>query len=222
MAFNAKGTFWTTGSGSVTPGTGVAAQAAHTTYAATAPLFVINNTAATVAPGSTPNASIWPAYLRLILTTVPASTLSLNCVIRHDTGSLLPTNSNQYTTPTPVNGDSRDSSSASVCRFYHYLNAQAMVTPAESGAAKTVYRSRINTGLGIAGDEYIFLFNQQNVAWQQKSGASAVRATDPARLTGHGTGFCIAPGTWAKIHLYWTTEGSASGFETEFGWYELA
>lgn len=222
MAFNTKGTFWTTGSGSVTPGTTVAEQAAHTSYAATAPLFVINNTAATVAPGQTANASIWPCYLRLILQGAPAATLSLNLTIRHDTASLLPTNANQYTTPTPVNGDSRDSTSASVCRFYHYLAAQAMVAPAESGAAKTVYRSRINTGLGILGDEYIFLFNQQNVAWPQKSGASAVRATDVARLTGHGTGFCIAPSTWAKIHLYWTTSGSAATFETEFGWYELA
>ncbi len=48
MAFNAKGTFWTTGSGAVTPGTAVAASAAHSTYSATAPVFTINNTANTV------------------------------------------------------------------------------------------------------------------------------------------------------------------------------
>lgn len=218
MAFNAKGTLWTCGSGSVTPGTTVQQQAAVNSWVATTPLFSLFNAAPAAGP------SIWPNYLRLYLAgTAPTGTLSLNLSIMVDSTSRLPTNANQYTNPVPVNGDTRDQTTASVAKFYHYLNAQAFTSPAASASVREVARIRIPTGLGISGDEYIFQFNQQDTAGSVKAGQEAVRATDVGRCASTGAGWNLAPNLWCNVYLWWLTSATTvQTWETELCWYELA
>lgn len=218
MAFNAKGTLWTCGSGSVTPGTTVQQQAAVNSWVATTPLFSMFN----AAPANGP--TIWPNYLRLSLSgTAPTGTVSFNLSIMVDSTSRLPTAANQYTNPVPVNADTRDQTTASVCKLYHYLAAQAFTSPAASGSVREVARLRIPTGLGITGDEYILQFNQQDQPGQVKAGQEAVRATDVARAGTQGAGWNLGPNLWANVYIWWLTSATTvQTWETEFCWYELA
>lgn len=210
-----RGTLFTTGSGATTPGTTVAQQAAITAFSDTGPIFVIQNT------GSTGQASIFPAYLRLMSGAAMAGGLNLELAVKVDTPgqSQLPTNSNQYTNPTIWNGDTRDATQ-SVARLYHYLAAQALVAPASTSGARVVSRARVPTGVGVSGDEYVFQFGAHDFAHQSARGLTAARATDTARVVSQAAAFSIAPGCWAKIYVWWITAGSAPTWETELGWYE--
>lgn len=216
MPFNSRGTLFTTGSGATTPGTAVAWQAAITSFADTGPLYIIQNKA------NAGGAAIWPAYIRLLLTASTTGLVSLEFAAKVDTPgqSQLPTNSNQFTNPNIANGDTRDAT-LSVGTLYHYLAAQAMVSPASSASARVVSRARVPTGLGIVGDEYIIQFGQADQAASQSRGGAAVRATDPGRIVSQANAFSIAPGCWCKLYLWWLTAAGAPTFETEIGWYEL-
>lgn len=217
MAFNSRGTLWTSGSGATTPGTTVAQQAQITAFSDTAPLWVMNN-------NTNNGPTIYPQYLRLMLGgTAPAGTLNLELSVQIDLQgfSKLPTNSNQYTQPAINNGDTRDTSAVSAMVLYQYLAAQAMVTPASSTSVRKVCRARIATGVAVVGDEYVFQFGAADQFQGSARGFTAARATDTARIVTQAPAWSLGPNRWATIHLWWTTSATnLPTWESEWGWYE--
>lgn len=182
------------------PGTFVAQQGQITAFGDTTPLWVIQNTA----PAGGKN--IYLDFLRLLLGgTAPTGTISLELAVRIDTISKLPTNSNQYTTPLPINVNGA-SDRAAVAKVYAYLAAQAMATPASSGAVRNVARARIPTGVAVVGDQYLFRFGTTEP--DSAAATTAARATHPVSISGQANPVIIAPGQWATIHLWWLTSAT--------------
>ncbi len=183
------------------PGTFVAQQGQIAAFGDTTPLWVVQNRA-------TPDdgTRIYLDFLRLLLGgTAPTGTVSLEAAVRIDGVSKLPTNANQYSNPIPVNVNG-DDSRLSVSQVYAYVAANAMATPASSGAVRNVARSRIPSGAAVVGDEYLFRFGSVDSAPQV--GLTAARATTPARLVGDAAPAIIGPGQWATIHLWWLTSAT--------------
>lgn len=198
-----EGSIFTASSAAATPpfnyGTSVSQQGQITAFGDTTPLWVIANTAKADAPQR-----IYLDYLRLLLSgTAPAGTLNLELAVRVDTISKLPTNSNQYTINPAV---AADGASVFPGNVYAYLLANAMATPASSGAVRNAARARIPTGVAVNGDEYLFKFGTMDGA--PRMGLTAARATDPAKFVGDAQAVIINPGEWATIHLWWVTSAT--------------
>lgn len=195
--------FAASSSGTVTPpipGTFVAQQGQVVAFGDTTPLWVIQNQAP---PGGK---RVYLDFLRLLLGgTAPTGTISLELAVRIDAISKLPTNSNQYTNPVAINVNG-DSDRAPIARIYAYLAAQAMATPASSGAVRNAARIRVPTGVAVVGDQYIFRFGTTEP--DSGSVSTAARATHPATLSGQGNPVVIGPGQWATIHLWWLTSAT--------------
>lgn len=198
-----EGSLFTASSAAATPpfnyGTTVAQQGQITAFGDTTPLWVIANGAKSDNP-----ARIYLDYLRLLLAgTAPTGTISLELAVRVDAIAKLPTNANQYTINPAVAADGLSVFPGSV---YAYLAAQAMATPASSGAVRNAARSRIPTGVAVVGDCYEFRFG--TVDGSPRMGLTAARATDPAKMIGDCQAVVINPGEWATIHLWWLTSAT--------------
>src|SRR5947209_5149375 len=214
MPLSALGTFYTTTSG---PGTFVAQQAAITAFSDTGPLWVIFNRAP--AGGQ----SIYLRWLKLLLGgTAPTATVSLECAVRTDVVSKVPTSAaTSFTNPTPANVDGRDAS-LSVSTFWAYTVTTALVTPVSSASVRQCAYGRIPTGLGIVGDEYTFEFGLTESIKGAAAGLTAARAAAVAQLSEKMAPVVIAPGMYATIHLWWLTAATnAPSWSWEIGHYEL-
>lgn len=195
-----------------TIGTAVA-YGAQTSFSDTASgLFVIKNGDS---PSRWDSKRIYLDYLRLDLTTAPASTVSMEFAVKLDNIIRVPTGGSATITPVNTN---IDDTRVSVGQMYAFSAAAATV-PASGAQARTVARAHISTSLGIVGDEYLIQFGGVDVA--PSSGAlTAARLTQPTRIVGNAAPVIIGPQQYAVIYMWWLTAGSAPSFEYEVTWFE--
>lgn len=200
-----EGSYFRTGSdmtavaGSQIPGTTVAQQGQIVAFGDTTPLWVIRNSEPTDGSGKAFNLD----FLRLLLAgTAPTATLSLELAVVVDTVNRIP--AANFTNPALV--PMKQGAPIPNVGVYAYTAGAAFTALASSGAKRNVARARIPTGVAIVGDEYVFRFG--SVENSQKTGLTAARATDPARITTEAEPVLLMPGDCATIHLWWLTSAT--------------
>ena len=188
------------------PGTGVA-YAQLTSFSATANgLFVISNGAA--ANGK----SIYLQRLTLFETATVATGTSLSFEFYNETGIVAGTTAVATRTPVQINTDPGpngvgQSSVATVQAF----SAGAITIPAAVGTRRLQGQAWIPTGVNVIKDSIVLDFGTDGPA-TGKTGLTAARATDTARLVGQAPAIVIAPQTTSWINM-WGWGSATPSFE---------
>lgn len=208
MALAADGTYFVTTNPTI--GTGVA-HALNTSHDATKGLFAIYNS------NPVGGKSVYLDNMRLILTgTAPATCTGQDFLVVTDQTSMLPTANS--VTRTPVNVNSGDSTQPGA--VVYAFNAGTLTIPTAGATRRNVSRIKIATGQVISGDEFVVEFGYAGMPGGH-GGATAVRATDTGRRVSHAPPVVIAPGHWAVIYRWFTTETTnAPNFEYELAHFE--
>lgn len=187
------------------PGTGVA-YAQLTAFSATANgLFVISNGNAAVG-----GKSIYLQRLDLFETAAVATGTALSFEVYNETGIVAGTTAVATRTPVQINTGSSgpgQSTGATVQAF----SAGAITIPAAVGTRRLQAQFWIPTGVNVIKDSISIDFGSDGLA-AAKTGLTAARATDTARLTGQCPAIVIAPQTTSWINMWgWGT--STPSFE---------
>lgn len=181
-----------------TPGTAIA-YAALTTFSATANgLFVISNPA-----GS--GKSIFVNRLDLFQTATVATGTTWSMEAYTETGVVAGTTAVITRTAVPI-GDA-----ITFPGTVQAFNAGAITIPAAVGTRKLVGQGWIPIGVNVVKDVYTMEFGSDAPA-AAKTGLTAARATDVARLTGQMPSFMIPAGSSGWLNL-WGCGSSAPSFE---------
>jgi hypothetical protein len=192
-----------------TPGTGVAYALTTAFNDTTGAMFALYN------KNPSGGKTIFPDYLKLLLTAAPTATVSMEFVVKTDTKDRTPTAGNTPITPVCTRGDVTDDGGLLLQAF----NAAGLTVPASGPNAKQVCRARIPTSLGIVGDEYVLQFGAGDPAGAPIPGLTAARATAVGRFTATAKAFGLPPGQWAVIYMWWLTAATtAPSFEWELGY----
>lgn len=196
------------------PGTGVA-YAQLTAFSATANgLFVISN-------GSSANSgkNIFLHRLELLETAAVATGTTLRFEAYNETGIVAGTTAVASRTPVQVNTGSTGPGQSSVATV-QFFSAGAITIPAAVGTRRLVGQGWIPTGVNVALDTIALDFGSDAPA-AAKTGLTAARATDTARLTGQMPAICIAPQTTTWLNMWgWGT--STPSFEYQLTYSEVA
>jgi hypothetical protein len=192
-----------------TPGTAIA-YAALTAFSATANgLFVISN------GNSSGGKSIYLQRLELFQTAAVATGTTWSFEAYNETGIVAGTTAVVTRTPIQVNSSVAQTTGATVQAF----NAGAITIPAAVGTRRLVGQGWIPIGVNVVKDVYTMDFGSDASA-ASKTGLTAARATDVARLCGQMPAVVIPPQTTSWINL-WGCGTSAPSFEYNLTYLEV-
>ena len=191
------------------PGTGIA-YAQLTSFSATANgLFVISNNNP---PGGK---NIYLDRLDLFETAAVATGTSLSFEVYNETGIVAGTTAVVTRTPVPLNTGLAQSTGAVVQAF----SAGAITIPAAVGTRRLQGQAWIPTGVNVAKDTISLDFGTDGPA-VPRTGLTAARATDTAKLCGQMCAILIAPQTTSWINMWgWGT--STPSFEYNLTYLEV-
>lgn len=203
-----EGGFWV--STNPTVGTGIAgtictddAATASSTHAQFAPAILIYNSDVAANPSSV---SIYMKYIKLIVTTAPASATSWKYSLRMD-------NLNRYSSGgsviTPVNPNP-NSTKGSKALIY----AGAIVPSAlPSGNARLVANGTFDTAIPVVGDQYLMKFGNSEASMDQVNGGTTAKnmtyVVPPVVIP---PGWCLALDMWGASNAV-----TPISFEFEMG-----
>ena len=195
----------------VTPGTGIvfaaAGEGAAFAAATKAALFVLYNR------NPVGGKRVYLDRLKLFLGgTAPTGTLQMDFAFElDDPGRVTTAPSNQVlVTAVNVNGASDVQSQTTI---WFPTTSPLTVTTATVGVMKLVGRASIITGVAVVGDEYELIFGEDIPGGQ--GGATAARATDPARRVGSAPPIIVAPQQVCVCRFRWITQ-AANAWTSEF------
>ena len=184
-----------------TPGTAIA-YAALTAFSATANgLFVIAN------GNASGGKSLYLTRLELFQTATVATGTTWSFEAYNETGIVAGTTAVITRTPIQVNAGVAQTTNMVVQAF----NAGAITIPAAVGTRRLVGQGWIPIGVNVIKDVYTMDFGSDSPA-ASKTGLTAGRATDVARLTGQMPAVVIPPQTTSWINL-WGCGSAAPSFE---------
>lgn len=186
-----------------TIGTGISASI-QTSYAATNGLLNIRNNA------GAGGVRIYPLWLRLICTTVPASATSAQIAVAIDSSIRYSSGGTQITALNNANMDSARTSSA-------VLWFGALTLNAASGNQRIVGRSMLASVIPVALDEYIIFFGPYGGDFGTLGGTTATRRTlsSVPIVLGPNANHNMSLHAW-----YPANATTAAQFEFEFCWIE--
>lgn len=174
--------------------------------------FVISNGAATNGPSI-----VLDSLTMRLRSTAPTGTLTQQWECYNEPGIVVGTGN--VTTRTPVQGNTA-LAQTSVATAQAFA-AGNITIPAAVGTRRLVDTATISTGLGIDGDTYVLQFGQDGGA-SQKTGITAVRATDTACIVGTMGPVVIAPQTTSWLNMWWLTQAAnVPSWEYNLRWFEL-
>jgi hypothetical protein len=187
-----------------TPGTGLANQAAPTSFDETKYFMTVKNT------DQTGGVDIVPDYIKLICTAAGTGGASTHLTVTIDTdvANTRWTSGGSVLTPVATNGKRGDAGVASI-------HAGALVTVA-GPAKRIVSNSILRTVIPVVGDTYILSFGDPTI----NAGATPLNGTNPALVVLEAPAVVVPP-QWALCFALWLPSQSvASSWEVEFGWFE--
>lgn len=195
------------------PGTGVA-YAQLTAFSATANgLLVVSN-------GSSANTgkNIFFHRLDLYETAAVATGTTLSFEAYNETGIVAGTTAVATRTPVNVNTGSSAPGQSSVATV-QFFSSGAITIPAAVGTRRLVGQAWIPTGVNVIKDVLTLDFGADGPA-ASKTGLTAARATDTARLCGQMNAIIVPPQTTTWINMWgWGT--STPSFEYSFTFSEV-
>lgn len=185
-----------------TPGTGIAG-AITTGFGATAGLLTLRNNAA----ASTKR--LFPTYIRLINTVVPASATRTEALITLDNITRYSSGGTNLTALANRNMDSALASEA-------VLHFGALTLAAAGGSVRQVSRFQLRTAIEVQYEEYLILFGDPVAASAQTLNGSANQ-----RNIVHVAPVVLGQGDSMQLHT-WRPSNAVTGptYEVEVGWFE--
>lgn len=191
-----------------TPSTGIAygSSGSQATFSDTVPFLQIINTGN---PGDPSAPVVYPDYIKLIQIggTAPASTTSVNAVLRLDNGFRSAT-AGTPTTNLPVCANMNLATAAPAARIVTFSGAVATI-PALSAAGRQVGRALLKGGPTLLLDEYAIAFGLNDPPTQ------GGYLTTVAAYTSRMPAFGIGPGQSATLHLF-MAGAATNAFTYEF------
>lgn len=181
-----------------TLGTPVVGATITATSATANGLFMISNGYAS----NGPTIYLDRMYLRL-RATAPTGTLSMQFECFNETGIVTGTGAVTTRTPIQVNTGLAQTTGATVQAFA----AGCITIPAAVGTRRLQDTASIATGVAVDGDTYVLQFGCDGAA-SSKTGLTAARATDTARIVGEMGPIAIAPQTTSWINMWWLTQAA--------------
>jgi hypothetical protein len=194
-----------------TPGTGVGAGPVVTSYANTAPYFILQNNNPAGGP------VIYPDYLKLIVSAAfgGGTVTNWNFAVIRDVAvplSLYVTTATSLSTATPNNVNAL-SPVRSNAVFGFQGGATALVAKAPSASSAIVGRASVGAGIGLVGEEVVLDFGALDPCAYQ--GLTAAEAVSPGRKVSVLPPLAIAPGQQIAI-VAWFPTATTTGLNYEF------
>jgi hypothetical protein len=195
-----------------TTGTGVALNAAVTSFSATNGFLVLNNTS--------PTLSVYLDRLKLILTAATTAVVSVDFLVVLDTVTRNPSTAANGTAIVPTNPNS-GSNTTSALAIQAFNNAGAMTIPAAGALARTAARAHVPTGLHVVGDSIEVQFGDAVAPGTGGlTGSTRTSASAPGAFVVEAEPVIIGPQGWAVIHRWSLSEAGAPSYEWTLGWTE--
>jgi len=195
-----------------TPGTALA-YALTTGFSDTTPFIYMYNQSR---PADQASKRIHLDYIKIIVTTAPASSTQAYFAIKLDTAlrSLTTDNTTTLTAVSP----NMDIGVASQALLKAQNSATASVIAAASNTARVVARGCFG-GLPVVGDELVITSGSPDIG--SYSGLTAAQATCPGRKCSNCPPIVLGPGNSMEVHLWFPANATtALSYELEMGWWE--
>lgn len=195
-----------------TSGTGIAtttsvvddAATASATHAQNVPVMYIQNNSSPTDPNAK---SIYPLWLRMIVTAAPTSATDWNMSIRADNVARY-TSGGSTITPKNVNTNSGGQSNSLI------VFGAVVTANLPSAAARLLSRAQIQSSIPVVKDEWFFTFGSVEMPSSILTASAAKNINIPLGPLVIGPGWNIAIGMWG------TSNAGAPAWEFEFGYAE--
>ena len=180
------------------------AATASATHAQNVPVLYLANTA----PVTDSDAkSIYPLWMKFVLTQVPTSATHWSYAIRGDFTSRY-TSGGSRLNPINVNLGSAQTSQA-LCYF------GAVVTALPSGSQRVLASGQVQSTIPVTKDEWVFTFGDYGMPTSMITTAATVK-----RLTIPNGPIVLSPGTNITLEMWGTANAAAPTWEFEMGFAE--